>query len=130
MFCGLLYFPPPDSTTARSFTDSAGTVRRDSLSVKDTLAKKSSGIDSVVTYTATDSLVYMYKDRTMDMFGKSTVKYKTMGLDAERISIDYKISDKFTVKFFFDKIITNPFVSSQFPNANTNGGFSLKFTLS
>jgi len=45
-------------------------------------------------------------------------------------SVDYKISDKFTVKFFFDKIITNPFVSSQFPNANTNGGFSLKFTLS
>ncbi|MFH0867062.1 MAG: cell surface protein SprA [Bacteroidota bacterium] len=44
-------------------------------------------------------------------------------------SADYLINDKFTVKFFFDKIITNPFVSSQFPNANTNAGFSLKFTL-
>jgi len=44
-------------------------------------------------------------------------------------SADYLINEKFTIKFFFDKIITNPFVSSQFPNANTNAGFSLKFTL-
>jgi cell surface protein SprA len=44
-------------------------------------------------------------------------------------SADYLINDKFTIKFFFDKIITNPFVSSQFPNANTNAGFSLRFTL-
>ncbi len=45
-------------------------------------------------------------------------------------SAEYLINEKFTVKFFFDKIITNPFVSSQFPNANTNAGFSLRFTLS
>jgi cell surface protein SprA len=44
-------------------------------------------------------------------------------------SADYLINDKFTIKFFFDKIITNPFVSSQFPNSNTNAGFSLRFTL-
>jgi cell surface protein SprA len=44
-------------------------------------------------------------------------------------SADYLINEKFTIKFFFDKIITTPFVSSQFPNANTNAGFSLKFTL-
>lgn len=44
-------------------------------------------------------------------------------------SADYLINEKFTIKFFFDKIITNPFVSSQFPNANTNAGISLKFTL-
>ncbi|NTW32897.1 MAG: cell surface protein SprA, partial [Bacteroidetes bacterium] len=45
-------------------------------------------------------------------------------------SADYLINEKFTIKFFFDKIITNPFVSSQFPNSNTNAGFSLRFTLS
>jgi cell surface protein SprA len=44
-------------------------------------------------------------------------------------SAEYLINEKFTIKFFLDKIITNPFVSSQFPNANTNAGFSLKFTL-
>jgi len=44
-------------------------------------------------------------------------------------SADYQINEKFVVRLFFDKIITNPFVSSQFPNANTNAGISLRFTL-
>jgi len=44
-------------------------------------------------------------------------------------SIDYQINEKFVIKLFFDKIITNPFVSSQFPNSNTNAGISLRFTL-
>ena len=73
-----------DTTTAASSLDSTAIALRDSLAVKDTLTKKSSGIDSVVTYAAADSLVYMYHDRTMDMFGKSNVKYKTMGLDGGR----------------------------------------------
>ncbi|MFH0894895.1 MAG: cell surface protein SprA, partial [Bacteroidota bacterium] len=42
---------------------------------------------------------------------------------------DYQISPKFNIRLFFDKIITNPFVSSQFPNSNTNGGISIRFTL-
>ena len=44
-------------------------------------------------------------------------------------SADYVINQKFTIKLFFDKIITNPFVSSQFPNSSTNAGVSLKFSL-
>lgn len=46
------------------------------------------------------------------------------------VSADYMISQKFTIKLFFDKIINNPFVSSQFPNSNTNAGISLRFSLS
>ena len=45
------------------------------------------------------------------------------------LSADYMISTSFMVRIFFDKIITDPFVSSVFPNANTNAGFSLRFTL-
>ena len=45
------------------------------------------------------------------------------------VSADYLINDKFTIKFFFDKIVTNPYVPSMFLNSNTNAGFSLKFTL-
>ena len=48
---------------------------------------------------------------------------------AINVSADYNISPRFTVRAFFDKNITNPFVSSQFPNSNTNGGISLRFTL-
>ncbi|HQI44910.1 MAG TPA: cell surface protein SprA [Bacteroidales bacterium] len=45
------------------------------------------------------------------------------------VSADYLINDKFTIKFFFDKIVTNPYVPSMFLNSSTNAGFSLKFTL-
>jgi cell surface protein SprA len=45
------------------------------------------------------------------------------------ISADYQISEKFNIRLFFDKIINNPFVTSQYRNSNTNAGISLKFTL-
>ncbi len=44
-------------------------------------------------------------------------------------SADYVINQRFNVRLFFDKTITNPFVSSQFPNSNTEAGVSLRFTL-
>jgi cell surface protein SprA len=45
------------------------------------------------------------------------------------VSADYQISEKFNIRLFFDKIINNPFVTSQYRNSNTNAGLSLKFTL-
>ena len=44
-------------------------------------------------------------------------------------SADYQLSDRFTVRVYFDKTVNNPFVSSQFPNSNTDGGIALRFTL-
>jgi cell surface protein SprA len=44
-------------------------------------------------------------------------------------SADYVINQRFNVRFFYDQAITNPFVSSQFPNSTTNAGVSLRFTL-
>lgn len=44
-------------------------------------------------------------------------------------SADYVINQRFNIRLFFDKTITNPFVSSQFPNSTTNAGVSLRFTL-
>ncbi len=45
------------------------------------------------------------------------------------LSTDYMISEQFTIRAFFDKIINNPFVSSQYKNSNTNAGISIRFTL-
>lgn len=45
------------------------------------------------------------------------------------ISADYQLSEKLSIRVFFDDIINNPFVSSQFPNSNISGGISLRFTL-
>jgi cell surface protein SprA len=42
---------------------------------------------------------------------------------------DYVLSDKFNLQIFYDRTVNNPFVATTFPTANTNFGFSLKFTL-
>lgn len=44
-------------------------------------------------------------------------------------SADYVINQRFNIRLFFDKTITNPFVSNQFYNSTTNAGVSLRFTL-
>ncbi len=45
-------------------------------------------------------------------------------------SADYMISQQFNIRFFFDKIINNPYVSNQYSNSTTKGGISMRFTLS
>ena len=45
------------------------------------------------------------------------------------ISIDYMLSQSLTLRLFFNKITTNPFLPSQYRNSTTKGGFSLRFSL-
>jgi len=47
-----------------------------------------------------------------------------------KTTADYVINQKLNIRFFFDKTITNPFVSNQFYTSQTNGGITLRFTLS
>jgi len=44
-------------------------------------------------------------------------------------SIDYMLSKSLTLRLFFDKITTNPFLPSQYRNSTTKGGISLRFSL-
>lgn len=44
-------------------------------------------------------------------------------------SADYMISQKFTIRFYFDRIMNKPAVANQYPNSTTSGGISLRFTL-
>lgn len=44
-------------------------------------------------------------------------------------SADYMISQKFTVRLYFDRIMNKPHVANQYPNSTTSGGLSLRFTL-
>ena len=55
-------------------------------------AKSPSGIDSVVTYSATDSVVYALRSKTMYLYGKGDIKYKELGLKAENIDINWNTS--------------------------------------
>ena len=45
------------------------------------------------------------------------------------VSIDYMFSKSLTLRLFFDKIITNPYLPSQYRNSTTKGGISLRFSL-
>ena len=44
-------------------------------------------------------------------------------------SADYQMNERLTIRVFFDKVITNPYVSNQYSSSTTNGGISLRFTL-
>lgn len=44
-------------------------------------------------------------------------------------SADYMVSQKFTIRFYFDRIMNAPHVANQYPNSTTSGGLSLRFTL-
>ena len=84
-----------DSTARRP--DSTSLAARDSTARRDTSARADSllavpspsGVDSVVNYTASDSVIYAIDSRTMFMFGKGDIKYKDLGLKAARIDINW-----------------------------------------
>lgn len=46
-----------------------------------------------------------------------------------KFSADYNLSESFNLRLFFDRIVNKPFTSISYPTANTNIGFSVRFTL-
>ena len=60
------------------------------------------------------------------------VEQITMGqrLIKIKFAADYVVNQRLNIKLFYDRVVTNPFISTTFPSAITNIGFSLRFTLS
>lgn len=48
-----------------------------------------SGVDTVVVYSASDSIIYSMRTRYMNLYGKSDLKYRTIGLKAERVDVNW-----------------------------------------
>lgn len=46
-----------------------------------------------------------------------------------KLTADYAISNKFTVRFFFDRVVNTPVISVNFPTSNTKAGLSLRLSL-
>jgi cell surface protein SprA len=46
-----------------------------------------------------------------------------------KFAADYNLSESFNLRFFYDRIVNKPFTSISYPTANTNVGFSVRFTL-
>ena len=62
------------------------------------------------------------EDEEQITMGQQTISLK--------FSADYVVNSRLNLKMFYDKVITNPFISTSYPGAITNAGFSLRFTLS
>ena len=70
------------------------TIRPDSLhSASTDSLKKSDGIDSVVTYTANDSIVFTFATKQMKIFGKGDVRFKDLSLKSERIDVNWNTNE-------------------------------------
>jgi cell surface protein SprA len=46
-----------------------------------------------------------------------------------KTSAEYVVSEQVTVRLFFDRVVNKPVVTSSYRNANTNFGFSVRFTM-
>lgn len=46
-----------------------------------------------------------------------------------KFTADLAVSPKFNIRGFYDRIVTNPFISNSFPTATSNYGISLRFSL-
>lgn len=44
-------------------------------------------------------------------------------------SADYQINKALMIRLYYDRVFTNPYVSTSFPTANTSAGLALRFTL-
>lgn len=63
------------------------------ISRQDTLKKSPEGIDSVVSYTAKDSIVFTFKDKQMKIYGKGDVRFKDLSLQSERIDVNWNTNE-------------------------------------
>lgn len=80
---------------ARDTLRASGQSRADTLrtAADSTRAVPSpSGVDSVVVYSAVDSVIYSLNSRTMYLYGKGDIKYRELGLRAENIDINWNTS--------------------------------------
>ncbi len=64
-------------------------IRADSAVLQsDTAAVQ--GIDTVVAYSASDSIVFVLGERTMSLYSRSKLRYQDMELESERVQIDWR----------------------------------------
>ncbi len=85
----LFLFSLPVVGSAYAQTVAADTTKVRS-SVQDTTKRSANaGIDTVVNYFAKDSIIYSLRTRYMNLYGKSEMRYQTIGLKAERVNVNW-----------------------------------------
>ncbi len=103
----LTHFPADSIRSgSNSHLDSTGTRVKPATDS----TKSSSSIDTVVTYSAADSIVYSLANREMTLFNKGQLKYRDFKLDAGHVVInwDTSILTAKGVKDTSDKVVQEP----------------------
>ena len=73
-------------------TNSADTAKV-RTSIPDTIKRSAgAGVDTVVNYSAKDSIIYSLRTRYMNLYGQSEMHYQTIGLKAERVNVNWDSS--------------------------------------
>lgn len=83
LFICLLHFIPMHAQETSPLPDTLGSVP------KDTLFTGASGVDTLVVYSAKDSIIYSMRTKSMDLFGKGELQYRAIGLKAERVKVNW-----------------------------------------
>ncbi|MBI5476703.1 MAG: LPS-assembly protein LptD [Ignavibacteriales bacterium] len=76
------------SFSVDTLTQSINSIKTDSSAASGD-SSSSSGIDTLVIYSASDSIVYALETKTMSLFSKSEIKYQEMDLTSEVININW-----------------------------------------
>ncbi|MFZ4619771.1 MAG: putative LPS assembly protein LptD [Bacteroidota bacterium] len=63
------------------------------VTVSDSVKTDPGGIDSVVTYSAADSILFTFDNKQMKIFGKGDVSFKDLSLKSERINVNWNTND-------------------------------------
>jgi lipopolysaccharide assembly outer membrane protein LptD (OstA) len=94
-------FVPPIAATDTVFTDAGDTLIVDHGDFVE------SGVDTVVIYTARDSVVYSVPERKMRLYAGGDVRYRRMQLRASRITFDWNTSELFAEGVRRDTVIAD-----------------------
>lgn len=73
--------------------DSLSAPSDTTLIPSDSMKSDPGGIDSVVTYAATDSILFTFDNKQMKMFGKGDVSFKDLSLKSERINVNWNTNE-------------------------------------
>jgi hypothetical protein len=75
--------------SALAQTGSVDTTKAQNSAQDTTKRSTGTAIDTLVNYSAKDSIVYSLRTRYMNMYGKSDLQYQTIGLKAERVNVNW-----------------------------------------
>ena len=77
------------SLISKTHQDSLSSADTTAAARRDTVKHEVSGVDTVVNYSAKDSIVYSLTTRTMTLYSNGDIKYRQMRLKSEEIDIDW-----------------------------------------